>query len=83
MGATVWQRDGQGGKTFSTGIQQNPQRPGKRKLVWKREDQQVCAVPEIPLICSYPVFIAYGNKSGEEAFLSLNCTRKYHHTLNE
>ncbi|BDA40430.1 probable DnaJ homolog subfamily C member 27 at C-terminar half [Coccomyxa sp. Obi] len=47
MGATVWQRDGQGGKTFSTGIQQNQQRPGKRKLVWKREDQQAQR-PDVP-----------------------------------
>ncbi|KAK9916637.1 hypothetical protein WJX75_005192 [Coccomyxa subellipsoidea] len=46
MGATVWQRDGQGGKTFKTGIQQNPQRPGKRKLVWKRDDQQAHNPPE-------------------------------------
>ncbi len=44
MGATVWQRDGNGGKTFSTGVQSNSQRPSKRKLVWKRDDQQVCCV---------------------------------------
>lgn len=72
MGATVWQRDGQGGKTFKTGIQQNPQRPGKRKLVWKREDQQVWCGREIPRPCSKPVCIAYGNTVNSRQI----CTRK-------
>ena len=49
MGATVWQRDESGGKTFTVGghpaasttrtPQQPSQRPGKRKkLVWSRDD---------------------------------------------
>lgn len=43
MGATVWQRDDAGGKTFSMGGR-TPGRPvaapGKRKLVWTRDSQQ-------------------------------------------
>lgn len=48
MGASVWQRDGAagGGKTFTSGVVASPpahtqQRPGKRKLIWKRELHQV------------------------------------------
>ena len=50
MGASVWQReDASGaGKTFTSGLVASPprnaQRPGKRKLVWKRDTPQVCNV---------------------------------------
>ena len=48
MGASVWQREDAsgGGKTFTSGLVASPprnaQRPGKRKLVWKRDTSQVC-----------------------------------------
>ena len=47
MGASVWQREGAAGdgKTFTSGVVASPprnaQRPGKRKLIWKREEHQV------------------------------------------
>lgn len=45
----MWQRDGQGGKTFTTGVRVAPTAAGKRKLVWKREDHQVKSVS---LLCA-------------------------------
>ena len=47
MGASVWQREGAagGGKTFTSGVvasaPRNAPRPGKRKLIWKRDEHQV------------------------------------------
>lgn len=47
MGASVWQREGAagGGKTFTSGVvasaPRNVPRPGKRKLIWKRDEHQV------------------------------------------
>ncbi|CAL5225192.1 g7975 [Coccomyxa viridis] len=46
MGASVWQREGAagGGKTFTSGVvasaPRNAPRPGKRKLIWKRDEHQ-------------------------------------------
>lgn len=43
----MWQREGAAGdgKTFTSGVvakpPRNAQRPGKRKLIWKREEHQV------------------------------------------
>ena len=53
MGASVWQRDGSGGKTFTTGIKpaeaQDRAPPASRKRVWTREAAvQVCALVQTP-----------------------------------
>jgi hypothetical protein len=52
MGATVWQREGQGGKSYTTGVQGGPSAAGKRKLVWRREDHQVKLSASFPILHS-------------------------------
>ena len=64
MGATVWQRDESGGRTFTVGVppatagrtpQQPSQRPGKRKkLNWSRNDATGTPTPRQPTPSTAP-----------------------------
>jgi hypothetical protein len=63
MGASVWQREGSGGKTFTTGIKpaeaQDRAPPASRKRVWTREAAvQVCALVPKRLHQAPPAFLA-------------------------